>query len=172
MKHQPFTAVFALLAVVLLLISCSSKPDTRHVGPVGPQGIVGAQPLEGTPPPNLTIIEDTYSMVTNEYAFNDFSQVEISGSFDVTIRQGEGFGVRAQIEETAVPYVQIAQEGDLLTIRLDPGRTYHMVNITLDVEITVPELARLVLEGGAEATVIGLEGFQSEEDFLSELHNQ
>jgi len=48
-----------------------------------------------------------------------------------------------------------------------------MVNIALDVEITMPELAGLVLEDGSDATVTGFgEAFEAEVDFLSKLHHE
>jgi hypothetical protein len=71
-----------------------------------------------------------------------------------------------------VPYIRIGQEGDALQIMLDPDRTYNMVDITLDVEITMPQLADLVLRDGANVTVIGFDDFRSEVDFLSELHRE
>jgi hypothetical protein len=47
-----------------------------------------------------------------------------------------------------------------------------MMNITLDVEITMPELTKLVLEDGADATVTGFgDGFEAEVDFLSTLEH-
>jgi hypothetical protein len=111
--------------------------------------------------------------VTKEYAFSGFSQVEISDGFDVTIVRGDDFHVSTRFEATAVPYVQMAQVGDTLKIRLEDGRTYHMVNITLDVEITMPQLAKLVLEDGSDATVSGFgDGFEAEVDFLSGLHRE
>jgi hypothetical protein len=186
-----YISLIALLGASLLLGACGKGPDTGHVGPVGPQGDVGPQgpvgpqgdvgpqgevgalPLEGTPPPSLTVIEDTDVMVTKEYPFSGFSRVEISDGFDVTIERGDDFLVSTQFEETAVPYIQMEQVGDTLKIRLQDDRTYHMVNITLDVEITVPELTRLVLEDGADATVTGFgDEFESEVDFLSELHRE
>lgn len=161
--------LFIMCAVLVagLLAGCGGKPETGHVGPVG------LQPLEGTPPPNLTVIEDTDVMVTKEYTFGGFSQVEISDGFDVTIKRGEDFSVRSRFEETAVPYIQMEQVGDTLKIRLKDGRTYHMVNITLDVEITMPELTKLVLEDGSDATVSGFgDGFEAEVDFLSNLYRE
>jgi hypothetical protein len=172
MKRQVLFIVCAVL-VAALLVGCGGKPDTGHVGPVGPQGAVGPQPLQGTPPPNLTVIEDTNVMVTEEYPFSGFTRVEISDGFDVTIKRGEGFRVSTRFEESAVPYIQMEQAGDMLKIRLEDDRTYHMVNITLDVEITMPELTKLVLDDGAEATVSGFgDRFEAEVDFLSKLHRE
>lgn len=178
MKHQVLFIVCAAL-VAGLLVGCGGQPDTGHVGPVGPQGQVGPEGdvggperIEGTPPANLTVIENSDVMVTQEYPFSGFTRVEVSDGFDVTIRPGDGFRVSTRFEETAVPYVRIGQEGDALQIMLDPDRTYNMVDITLDVEITMPQLTDLVLSDGANVTVIGFDGFRSEVDFLSELHRE
>ncbi len=46
-------------------------------------------------------------------------------------------------------------------------------NFTLDVEITVPELTRLVLKDGAAAIVTGFgAGFETKVDFLGKLHRE
>ncbi len=167
--------VVGVVLLASLLAGCGAKPDTGHVGPVGPvgpQGTVGAQPLEGTPPPNLTVIEDTDAIVANEHPYSGFTRIEISDGFDVIVKRGEGFQVSTRFEKTAVPYIQSEQEGDTLKFQLQDDRTYHMVNITLDVEITMPELADLVLREGANVTVTGFDDFGSEVDFLSELHRE
>ena len=170
--NSRFAIVVGVVLLTSLLAGCGGKPDTGLVGPVGPQGTVGAQPLEGTPPANLTVIEDTDVFVVNEHPFRNFTRVEIKDGFDVTIRRGEGFRVSTRFEETAVPYIQTDQNGDTLEFQLQDGRSYHMVNITLDVEITMPQLKDLVLSDGANVTVIGFDNLESEVDFLSELHRE
>jgi hypothetical protein len=170
-----FSFVVSVVLLASLLAGCGGQPDTVHVrpiGPVGPQGPVGAQPLKGTPSPNLTVIENKDIFVANEHPFSDFTRVEINDGFDVIIKRGEGFRVSTRFEETAVPYIQTDQDGDTLKFQLQDDRTYHMVNITLDVEITMPQLRDLVLSDGANVTVIGFDDFRSEVDFLSELNRE
>jgi hypothetical protein len=175
-RHVLFIVSAALVAG--LLASCGGQPDTGHVGPVGtqgqvgPEGDVGPQRIEGTPPANLTVIEDANAIVTKEYAFDGFTRVEISDGFDVDIKRGEDFRVSTRFEETAVPYIRIGQDGDTFKIMLEPDRAYNMVDITLDVEITMPQLEEIVLADGAGATVTGFDDFGSEVDFLSELHRE
>ena len=157
----------------LVIIGCGGPPDDGHVGPVGPvgpQGDIGPQGIHSTTPANLTVIEDTDIMVTKDYSFSGFTRLVIYDGFDVRISQGSDYVVRAQFEETAVPYIQVSQQDDTLVIRLEPERTYNMVNITLDVEIAMPQLTEITLRDGADATVIGLAGFESEVDFLSNLN--
>jgi len=176
-RHILWFSLIALLAAGLLLAGCGSR-EVRSEGVHGPEGVhgdskPGAKPLVGTPPPNLTVIEDTDAMVTKEYPFSGFTRVEISDGFDVTIRRDEGFHVSTRFAETVVPYIQMDQEGDILKVRLEPDRTYHMVNITLDIEITMPQLTELVLEDGSDVTVSGFgDDFEAQVDFLSALHRE
>ena len=177
------TLVFSVLVTVttlsLMISGCGEPPDNGHVGPIGPvgpqgdagpQGDIGPQDINGTTPANLTVIEDTGFFVTEDYSFSGFTRLEISDGFDVTIQQGSDYIVTTQFEETAIPYIQISQEDDTLIIMLEPERTYHMVNVTLDVEITMPHLTGIRLEDGADATLIGItDDFEIAVDFLSNL---
>ena len=63
----------------------------------------------------------------------------------------------------------IEQNGDTLSLMLDPDKTYHMVDITMDVDIQMPELYEIILKDGADVTISGLSGYESEVDFLSNL---
>jgi hypothetical protein len=140
-----------------MLGACGKGPDTGHVGPQGP---VGPQPLHGTPAANLIVIEDSGEVATSEYDLAGFEGLEIGWGFDVDIRQGESFRVVTRVEKNAVPYLQVAQDGHTLKLGLDPAKTYHMINITLEAEITMPRLTNLVVDGGSDVT---MRGFQSAE---------
>jgi hypothetical protein len=163
-----FALVLVFCSIInLALTGCGGPPDAGHVGPIGP---VGPEPIDGSTPSNATIIENTGVTKTTQHSFVDFTKVEISDGFDVNISYGATHSVITEFEETAMPYVVIYQENDTLMIMLEPDKAYHMVNITLNVDIKMPELISVVLNDGADATVKGLTGFTSEVDFLSELH--
>jgi hypothetical protein len=80
---------------------------------------------------------------------------------EVDIRQGDAYRVVTDVEENAAPCVQVVADGDTLRIGLDPDETYHMINIDLWAEVTLPELTRLVLDGGSDATISGLKSVEN-----------
>jgi hypothetical protein len=125
---------------------------------VGPQGDVGPQPVDGSPPANLTVIENSGQLVEKEYGLDAFDEIEING-LEVKIRQGDSYGVTVNVEKNLFDYITVGQEGSKLKIGLDPTKTYHMVNVTQDAEITIPRLTALViLTGSAEEVTLEAQG--------------
>jgi hypothetical protein len=128
MKHQVTFVVCAVL-VAGLLVGCGGKPDTEHVGPkgpLGPEGELGPSSSDFTE--GAIVIKKSGVLVTEEYPFTDFSQLEI-GMFDVEVRQGEGYSVVLEMDENVLDHVQVTRESETLRIGLDPSESYQMENI-------------------------------------------
>ena len=163
---QYLLTLLLLFAISSLALGCGGPPDTGNVGPIGP---VGPKDLDDTTSSNLTVIENTDMLITREYSFSGFTRLEISDGFDVNIAQGEEYQVSTSLEESVVPHIIIEQNGDTLSLMLNPDKSYNMVNITMDVDIQMSELYEIVLKDGADVTIRGLSGYESEVDFLSNL---
>jgi hypothetical protein len=182
MKRQVLAIAIIILVSGLLLGACGNEPSgpgpQGPVGPqkpVGPKGAVGPQSIEGTPPDNVTVIENSGNLITQEYDYGGFDALFIGFGFDVELRQGDTYRVFIEVEENAMPYVQVVVEGNTLKLDLDDSKTYHMENITLRAEITMPTLTSAVLElgsslrGEVEAGDIHIEASMSSEVTLTGL---
>jgi hypothetical protein len=157
MKHMIPSILVALLVVGLLLSACNDSRGVHANGGVqGPDGVVGSRPdpkpLGETQPDDVIVIENSGKLVTREYAYTGFSELEI-GSLDVDIQQGDTFRVVAKVEENLFDYLRVTQQGDALSVGLDPNEAYHMISITKRVEITMPTLTKLVVTGASEVTM-------------------
>jgi len=149
-------AIALLLSCSLLLTACASRTTgVGPQGPVGPQEPVGARPLEGAPSEDLTVIESSGHLVTQEHELTGFDGVEGGLGFEVDIRQGDTFQVTTSVDENVLPYVVIRVEENVLKLGMDPNHTYVMESVEMRAEVTMPELNRLTLDLAGETTVSG-----------------
>jgi hypothetical protein len=165
MKRQ-IVRIFCAVLGVGLLVGCSGGFGPGRVGPkgtLGPQGDVGASSSDF--PQDAIVIERSGVLVTKEYAFTDFSQLEIV-FFDAEVRQGEGYSVVLEMDENVLDHVQVARSGETLRIGLDPSEAYRMEGIHMRAEVTMPSLTGLTMDLVDDAAV---SGFQSDNDLVIDL---
>jgi hypothetical protein len=111
------------------------------------------------------VIEKSDVLVTEEYPFTDFSQLDI-GMFDVEVRQGEGYRVVLEMDKNLLDHVQVAQEGETLRIGLDPSESYQMDNIHMRAEVTMPALTGLTMGLVDDGEITG---FKSKDNLVIDL---
>jgi len=165
-RHTMCITLIALLGASLLLGACGKGPDTGHVGPkgpVGPQEELG--PSSSDFAEGAIVIKKSGVLVTEEYPFTDFSQLEI-GMFDVEVRQGEGYSVVLEVDKNLLDHVQVTQEGERLRIGLDPSESYRMEDIHMRAEITMPTLTGLTMGLVDDGKITG---FKSEDHLVIDL---
>jgi len=122
-----------------------------------PRGLVGSGNLE-----------------TEEYAFTDFTEVEISDAFDFEIKQSSSYSINVTADDNVIDYVQVSQDGQTLriglrtglrigsvTLRIGPGIFPLPGSVTLRASVTMPQLHSLTATGASHGTV---SGFSSTDD--------
>jgi hypothetical protein len=115
---------------------------------------------------NQISITGSGNIVSQEMSVSGFDQVVAGLFFNLVIRQGEDFAVVIYADDNFVDYIQVEKEGTTLTFDLKPGYAYNITGTTMKAEVTMPFLARLVLNGSSHAE---LDGFQNVGPFKAEL---
>ena len=100
-------------------------------------------------------------VVTQEEAQTGFDKLDVSGSFNVDVMQGENFRVTIRVDDNLVEHLDIVKQGSTLKIGLKPNRIYNIRNATMEAEVTMPELVGLDLSGSSEANISGFESTKS-----------
>jgi len=103
-------------------------------------------------------------LVTNQEFISDFTAVDAESGFNVEISQSNSYSVLVTTDDNIMDYIEVKKSGDTLMVGVKWG--YSLRSVTLDVEITMPELYSVDLSGGAKAN---LEGFIVTSDFSIEL---
>jgi hypothetical protein len=156
--------ILILLVLGLSLIGCSKdgfSPGPK--APIGPQGDLG--PSSSDFAEDVIEIKKSGVLVTEEYPFTDFSQLEI-GFFNVEVRQGETYSVVLEMDKNVLEHVQVILEGETLRIGLDPSEAYNMEAIHMRAEITMPRLTGLNMSLSDDGEITG---FKSEDDLVIDL---
>jgi hypothetical protein len=99
------------------------------------------------------------NLETKEYAFTNFTAVEISSAFEFEIRQSGSYGVNVTADDNVIDFVQVSQEGQTLMIRL--GTVPGLRLVTLRASVTMPQLQGLTVSGASRGTI---SDFSSTED--------
>ena len=99
------------------------------------------------------------NLETEEYAFTNFTEVEISSAFDFEINQSSSYNISVTADDNVMEYVQVSQVGQTLKIGLRTVTWFGPV--TLRASVTMPELRGLTVSGASRGDIYD---FSSTED--------
>jgi hypothetical protein len=104
-------------------------------------------------------IRGSGNVVTEEMELADFGAVEAANAFEVEITQSDTFGVTIRVDDNILDLLDVSKEGDTLRLGLERGVNLRG-DVTLEAEITMPDLDGLKLSGASRASI---SGFRSSE---------
>lgn len=131
--------------IVLVMLMATALAGCNVIGDMLPNGLVGSGVL-----------------VTQEYDFSDFSEIELSHAFQATITRGDTFSVVVRADDNLFDRLRVEQDGNLIRIGLTPDTLTGQA--TLEADITLPALVRLGVSGASTAQ---LNGFAAADDFAA-----
>lgn len=99
------------------------------------------------------------NLETEEYAFTNFTKVEISSAFKFEIQQSSSYNISVTADDNVMEYVQVSQVGQTLKIKL--GTVTWFGPKTLRASVTMPELRGLTVSGASRGDIYD---FSSTED--------
>jgi len=103
-------------------------------------------------------------LTTETSDLSDFTRVEAYSGFQIEVTQSSTFSIEITADENIHEFIEVEKSGETLSIRLRGNRFYH--SVTLRAKITMPELYKIELSGGSQASITG---FSSSHDFEVEM---
>ena len=129
-----------LVSIATLLVMTSLLPIFT-----GCRGISGA-------------IVGSGDLMTQEMDFTDFTKLEIGHVFQAKVTKADSFSVSVTVDDNLLEYVTVRKSGKTLSVYLKGGYAY--IGTTKMVEITMPEIDKLSLSGGASGVVSGFSSLE------------
>lgn len=108
----------------------------------------------------VDLTQDAGPITTAQYAFTDFTGIEVGNAFEVTITPSDNYSVTITAGENVFSHLNVHKSGSTLVIEVDNWFINWYVSPKLDV--TMPVLTYLELSGASKGTALG---FRSSEDF-------
>ena len=99
------------------------------------------------------------NLETENYAYANFTQVEISSAFEFQITQSSSYSINVTADDNVIDYVQVSKEGQTLKVRFGTIRSFR--SVTLKAFVSMPQLGGLTVSGASHGTV---SDFNSTED--------
>ncbi len=91
------------------------------------------------------------NLQTEDFAFSDFTRVDVGSTFEVEILQAASYSVSVTADDNLFQYIQVSKEGETLKIGLRPFSIFG--HRTLKARVTLPELNGVELSGASRGTV-------------------
>ncbi len=107
-------------------------------------------------PIGMSGLRGSGDLVTESYGFEDFTRIEASNAFQVTITQGNEFRVEVTTDDNTLDELRVEQVGD--TVRLGLRQFMSLMNVTLRAEITMPTLEGIEASGASTMVIAGFVG--------------
>ena len=92
------------------------------------------------------------NLETEQYAFTNFTKIEISSAFEFEIKQSGSYSVNVTADDNVIDRVQISQDGQTLKIRVG-GVPTSFRSVTLKALVTMPQLGGLTVSGATRGIV-------------------
>jgi len=128
--------------IIIVIVAAVAVTCTVLILRGWPGGLIGSGNLE-----------------TEEYAFTNFTEVEISSAFKFEIEQSSSYDISITADDNVMEYVQVSQDGQTLKIGL---RTVPPLwSATLRASVTMPQLHGLTVSGASRGDIYD---FSSTED--------
>jgi hypothetical protein len=93
------------------------------------------------------------------YEVEEFSDIDVEGIWNITVTKGETYSLAISEEESNLGKIMVVQKNNQIALRQKSGLNFFTGT---PVEITMPNLNRLRVEGGSSIKINGFEGDRME----------
>lgn len=106
-------------------------------------------------------------LTTQDYAFADFTGIQVGSAFHVTVTPGDTYQVSITAGKNVLERVSVTKSGDLLKVSLIGWNLIWHWQTSPRLTVTMPVLKQLDISGAVQATALG---FKSAENFMLKIN--
>ena len=89
--------------------------------------------------------------ITRTFDYDNFTILDVHHGFYVDVTRADEFSIEIIIDDNLLEYLEVDKSGNTLKIRLQQPPEYR--NVTLEANITMPDVSKLDLSGGSHTKI-------------------
>jgi len=98
-------------------------------------------------------IRGSGNLITIDRDFTDFSKIETGYAFESSITYDTVFQILLTVDDNLLDYLRVSKSGSTLRVLMDDEKNYE--DVTLRVNITLPDVDNIKLSGASASTIDG-----------------
>ena len=95
------------------------------------------------------------NVINEAFNLSDFTGIKAQNGFQVEVTKSDSFSVVAIVDDNVLEHIEIKKSGDTLIIRPKANRSFR--SVTLSAKVTMPDIDKLELSGGAKVQINGFD---------------
>jgi hypothetical protein len=99
------------------------------------------------------------NVINEAFDLSDFTGIKVENGFQVEVTESDSFSVVAIVDDNVLEHIDVKKSGDTLILRPKWNRSFR--SVTLSAKVTMPDIDKVELSGGAK---VEINGFDSSND--------
>jgi len=100
-------------------------------------------------------VEGSGNLINESFDISDFGGIKVENGFQVEVTESSTFSVVAVVDDNVLEHIDIKKSGDTLILRPKSNRSFR--STTLSAKVTMPNINKIQLSGGAKADINGFD---------------
>jgi len=95
------------------------------------------------------------NVINEVFDLSDFNRIKAQNGFQVEVTKSDSFSVVAIVDDNVLEHIEIKISGNTLILRPKANRSFR--SVTLSARVTMPNIDKLELSGGAKVEINGFD---------------
>ena len=100
-------------------------------------------------------VKGSGNLINETFDISDFTGIKVESGFQVEITESDSFSVVAIVDDNVLEHIDVKKSGDTLILKPKWNRSFR--SVTLSAKVTMPDIDKVELSGGAKVEINGFD---------------
>jgi len=100
-------------------------------------------------------VQGSGNLINETFDISDFTRIKVENGFQVEVTESDSFSVVAIVDDNVLEHIDVKKSGDTLILKPKWNRSFR--SVTLSAKVTMPDIDKIELSGGAKVDINGFD---------------